>query len=172
VQDVEPDKETLRILHATIQRVTNDLDTMSFNTAIAAMMELSNHLTKATVRPKSVMKTFMLILSPFAPHLAEEIWQALTVPPSPSGRGVGGEGTLAYEPWPTYDANLLKADTIEVPVQINGKVKARLMVATDITKEALEETAKNDERIKPLLEGKTIKKVIVVPGKLVNLVVG
>jgi len=172
IQDVEPDKETRRMLHATIQRVTTGLDTMSFNTAIAAMMELSNHLTKQPVRPRSVMRTFMLILSPFAPHLAEEIWHALAVPPSPSRREVGSECTLAYEPWPTYDASLLKADTIEVPVQINGKLKAKLMVAADISKEALEEAAKSDEKVKPLLEGKTIKKVIVVPGKLVNLVVG
>src|SRR5207248_1685533 len=99
VQDVESDKETLRILHHTIQRVTNDLDTMSFNTAISAMMELTNHLTKQTVRPKSVLRTFMLLLSPFAPHLAEEMWQAL-----------GATTTLAYVDWPSYDASLLKAD--------------------------------------------------------------
>ena len=171
VQDVEPDKETLRFLHHTVQRVTIALDTMSFNTAIAAMMELSNHLTKQTVRSRSVMKTFMLILSPFAPHMAEEIWNALSMPPSPSGRGVGGEGTLAYEPWPSFDESLLKAETIEVPVQINGKLKTKLTVAPDIDKAALESAAMNDEKIKPLLEGKTIKKVIVVPGKLVNIVV-
>jgi leucyl-tRNA synthetase len=171
VQDIEPDKETLRILHHTIQRVTNDLETMSFNTAISAMMELTNHLTKQTVRPKSVLQTFMLILSPFAPHLAEELWNALSVPPSPSGRGVGGEGTLAYEPWPGYNANLLKADTAEIPVQINGKVRGKLTVAADIGKDALEAAALGDEKIKGLLQGKTIKKVIVVPGKLVNFVV-
>ncbi|MBM3992593.1 MAG: leucine--tRNA ligase [Planctomycetes bacterium] len=174
VQDVEPDKETLRLLHQTIQRVTDDLDTMSLNTAISAMMEFTNHLTKQTVRPRSVLKTLVLLLSPFAPHIAEELWQALAELPSPSGRGVGGEGnhTLAYEPWPTYDPNLLKADTIEVPVQINGKVKAKLTVAADIGKDALEQAARNDDKVKSQLEGKTIKKVIVVPGKLVNLVVG
>ncbi len=172
VRDVEPDKETQRILHETIKRVTNDLDTMSFNTAISAMMELTNHLTKEAVRPKSVLRTFMLILSPFAPHLAEELWQALHGLPSPSGRGAGGEGSLAYEPWPSFDESLLKADTIEVPVQINGKLKAKLTVAADITKQALEAAALSDAKIKPLLEGKSIKKVIVVPGKLVNLVIG
>jgi len=161
IQDVEPDKETLRILHETIKRVTNDLDTMSFNTAISAMMELTNHLTKQTVRAKSVMKTFMLILSPFAPHLAEEIYQELGTP-----------STVAYEPWPTYDESLLKADTLEVPVQINGKLRGKLTVPADISKEALEAAALSDERIKSQLEGKTIKKVIVVPGKLVNFVVG
>jgi leucyl-tRNA synthetase len=161
VQDVAPDKDTERMLHQTIQRVTNDLDTMSFNTAISAMMELTNHLTKQTVRSKAVLKTSMLILSPFAPHMAEELWNAL-----------GGKTTLAYEPWPTFDANLLKADTIEVPVQINGKVKGVLTVPAGISKEALEEAAKTDDKIKGLLEGKAIKKAIVVPGKLVNLVVG
>jgi len=161
VQEVEPDKETLRILHHTIQRVTNDLETMSFNTAISAMMELTNHLTKQTVRSKSVLKTFMLILSPFAPHLAEEIWNAL-----------GAANTLAYEPWPSYDESLLKADTVEIPVQINGKLKSKLSVSPDLSKDELEQAARNDEKIKSLLEGKTIKKVIVVPGKLVNLVIG
>ena len=161
VQDVEPDKETLRILHHTIQRVSDGLESMSFNTAISAMMELTNHLTKQTVRPRSVLKTFVLLLSPFAPHLAEELWQAF-----------GATGTLAYERWPSYDANLLKADTIEVPVQINGKLRCKLTVAADTSKEALEQLALSDEKIKSQLEGKTIKKVIVVPGKLVNLVVG
>lgn len=172
VQDVEPDKDTLRMLHHTIQRVTNDLDTMSFNTAISAMMELTNHLTKQTVRSKSVLKTFMLILSPFAPHIAEEIWNALSVRPSTSGRGAGGEGTLAYEPWPSFDANLLKADTVEIPVQLNGKLRCVITVAAGLDKAALEAAAKDDEKVKSAIEGKTVKKVIAVPGKMVNLVVG
>jgi leucyl-tRNA synthetase len=161
VQEVEPDKETLRVLHQTIQRVTDDLEAMSFNTAISAMMELTNHLTKQTVRARSVLKTFVLLLSPFAPHLAEELWHAF-----------GSTTTLAYEPWPSYDANLLKADTIEVPVQINGKLRGKLTVAADISKDALEQAALNDEKIKSQLEGKIVRKVIVVPGKLVNIVVG
>jgi leucyl-tRNA synthetase len=161
VQDVEPDKETLRVLHQTIQRVTDDLNTMSFNTAISAMMELTNHLTKQTVRSRSVLKTFVLLLSPFAPHLAEELWHAF-----------GATASLTFEPWPSYDASLLKADTVEVPVQINGKLRGKLTVAADISKDVLEQAALNDEKIKSQLEGKTIKKVIVVPGKLVNFVVG
>jgi leucyl-tRNA synthetase len=108
------------------------------------------------------MKTFMLILSPLAPHLAEEIWTAL---------GGGGAGTLAYEPWPSYDESLLKADTLDIPVQVNGKLRSVITVAADISKEALEAAAKNDEKVKAALERKTIKKVIVVQGKLVNLVV-
>ena len=97
--------------------MTDDLDGMRFNTAIAAMMEFTNHLTPLTVRPRSVLEPFVLLLSPFAPHLAEELWHAL-----------GHTDTLAYEPWPTFDPALTKADEIEVPVQINGKLRSRLTV--------------------------------------------
>ena len=169
VQEVEPDKETKRILHLTVKRVTDDLDKMSFNTAIAAMMELTNHLTPQSVRPRSVLKTFALLLGPFAPHLAEELWSVL------HGRAEGGNalgGSLAYEPWPAYDETLLKADEIEIPVQINGKLRGKLMVPAGIDPKTLEKTALADEKVRALLEGKTIKKVIVVPGKLVNIVVG
>lgn len=161
VRDVEPDKETLRLLHHTIKRVTDDLDGMAFNTAISAMMELTNHLTRQTVRPRSVLKTLTLLLSPFAPHLAEELWQAL-----------GGAGTtLAYEPWPSFDPNLLKADTIEIPVQINGKLRGVVTVAAGSDAKALEQAALSDDKIRGQVEGKTIRKVIVVPGKMVNIVV-
>jgi len=160
VQEAEPDRDTLRQLHRTIQKVTEDLDGMRFNTAIAAMMEFTNHLTKLTVRPKGALKTFVLLLSPFAPHLAEELWHTL-----------GGKETLAYEPWPTFDAALTRADEIEVPVQIAGKIKAKLLVPPGMDKSTLEKTALADEKVKALLEGKEVKKVIVVPGKLVNIVV-
>jgi leucyl-tRNA synthetase len=159
VQDEPPDKETLRKLHQTIKKVTEDLDSMSFNTAISAMMELSNHLTKQEVRPRSVLQTFVLLLSPFAPHLAEELWQAL-----------GHKDTLAYELWPTYDEARTRADTIEVPVQVNGKLRTKLQVTPDISKEDLESAALADERVRSFLDGKQVRKVIVVPGKLVNIV--
>ncbi|MCI0377779.1 MAG: leucine--tRNA ligase, partial [Gemmataceae bacterium] len=167
VQDVEPDKETRRFLHQTIQRVTDDLDSMSFNTAIAAMMEFTNHLTPLKIRPRAVLRTFVLLLSPFAPHLAEELWDLLgragdvSPPiPSPSGGERAVKGTLAYEPWPTYDASLLRADSIEVPVQINGKLRSKLTVAADIDAASLEQTARADEKIRGLIEGKTVRKVI------------
>jgi leucyl-tRNA synthetase len=160
VRDVEPDRETLRKLHQTIRKVTEDLDGMAFNTAISAMMEFSNHLTKQEVRPRSVLGPFVLLLSPFAPHLAEELWRAL-----------GHTGTLAYEPWPIYDEALTREDQIEVPVQVNGKLKSKLRVPPDIRKEELEKLALADERVRALINGKQVRKVIVVPQKLVNIVV-
>src|SRR5262249_38112171 len=111
VQAIDPDPDALRKLHQTIQKVTDDLDGMRFNTAIAAMMEFTNHLTKLEVRPRSLLEPFVLLLSPFAPHVAEELWHAL-----------GHANTLAYEPWPKFDPDLIKADEIEVPVQVNGKL--------------------------------------------------
>src|SRR5206468_6609678 len=95
VQDVEPDKETLRELHRTIKKVTEDTDGMRFNTAISAMMEFSNHMTGQKVRPKGVLRPFVLLLAPYAPHVAEELWAAL-----------GNATTLAYEPWPKFDPEL------------------------------------------------------------------
>src|SRR5205807_240996 len=140
--------------------VTEDLDKLSFNTAIAAMMEFTNHLTPQAVRPRSVLKAFTLLLNPFAPHLAEELWHALTCPPE----GKRQPGTLAYEPWPTYDESLLKADTVEIPVQVNGKLRAKLVVSTDVDKNTMEKAALADDKVRALIEGKAIKKVIVVPG--------
>ncbi|MGE3809474.1 MAG: class I tRNA ligase family protein, partial [Gemmataceae bacterium] len=136
-------------------------DGMRFNTAIAAMMVFTNHLTKLEARPRAALETFVLLLAPFAPHLAEELWAAL-----------GHKETLAYATWPTFDATLIQADEVEVPVQLNGKVKSKLTVPAGIDAKALEELARGDDKIKSLLEGKQIKKVIVVPGKLVNIVAG
>jgi leucyl-tRNA synthetase len=161
VQDVAPERQTLRLLHQTIRKVTQDLDAMRFNTAIAAMMEFTNHLTPLPVRPRSVLEPFVLILSPFAPHLAEELWRAL-----------GHADTLAYEPWPSFDPALASEDEVEVPVQVNGKVRLRLTVPAGLGKEELERTVLADAKVQALLSGKQIRKVIVVPGKLVNIVVG
>ncbi len=160
VKDVPPERETLRKLHQTIQKVTQDLDGMRFNTAIAAMMELTNHLTPLPARPRSVLGPLVLLLSPFAPHLAEELWRVL-----------GHTDTLAYEPWPAFDPALVKEDEIEVPVQINGKVRLRLTVPADVDAKALEALALADPKVRELLAGKAPKKVIVVPKKLVNIVV-
>jgi leucyl-tRNA synthetase len=161
VQDVPPDRETVRKLHQTIQKVTEGLDGMRFNTAISAMMEFCNHLNRLEVRPRSVLEPFVLILSPFAPHLAEELWNAL-----------GHAKALAYEPWPAFDQALTKADEIEVPVQVNGKLRSKVTVPADVDEDTLRTTALADERIRALVDGKQLRKVIVVPKKLVNIVVG
>jgi leucyl-tRNA synthetase len=161
VQDVPPDRDTQRRLHQTIQKVTDDLDGMRFNTAIAAMMEFVNHLTRLEVRPQSVLEPLVLLLSPFAPHLAEELWSAL-----------GHGQTLAYEPWPSFDPALTKADEIEIPIQVNGKLRSKVLVPVDIDEAALRELALADERIRGLIAGKQVRKIIIVPKKLVNIVIG
>jgi leucyl-tRNA synthetase len=161
VQDIEPDRETLRRLHLTIQKVTDDLDNLRFNTAIAAMMEFTNHLTPLAVRPRRVLEPFVLLLSPFAPHLAEELWRAL-----------GHKETLAYEPWPKYDPALLTTEEVEIVVQINGKVRTRLMLPAALDEEALKKKVLENPTVRSLLEGKQVRKVIAVKGKLVNIVIG
>jgi leucyl-tRNA synthetase len=159
VRDVPPDRATLRKLHQTIQKVTDDLEHMRFNTAISAMMEFTNHVTPLAEKPRSVLEPFVLLLSPFAPHLAEELWRAL-----------GHAGTLAYEPWPEYDPALAREDEVEVPVQVNGKLRSKLKVPAGTAESALREAALADGRVKELIAGKQVRKVIVVPGKLVNIV--
>jgi leucyl-tRNA synthetase len=161
VQEVKPDEETLRKLHQTIKKVSEDIDGLRFNTAIAAMMEYSNHLTKLPVRPRSVLEPFVLLLAPFAPHLAEELWQAL-----------GHQDTLAYAPWPQHDENLVKENVIEIPVQVNGKLRGKITIPADADEEAQKQAALADPNVQQHLAGKTIKKAVVVKKKLVNFVVG
>jgi leucyl-tRNA synthetase len=160
VRDVDPDRETLRQLHRTIKKVTEDLDGMRFNTAISSMMELVNYLTRLEVRPRQVVEPLVLLLSPFAPHLAEELWSVL-----------GHSTSLAYEVWPKFDEALTRADEVEVPVQIKGKLRARILVPADIDEATLRERALAEPRIAELISGKNVVKVIIVPRKLVNIVV-
>jgi leucyl-tRNA synthetase len=160
VQSVDPTAEQNRVLHKTLSAVTADLARLDFNTAIARMMEFTNFFTKAEVRPREALEKFVLVLSPFAPHLTEELWQLL-----------GHDRTLAYEPWPAADPQWLKEDTVEIPVQINGKLRGRLIAPAGADVAALESLARADERIAELIAGKTIVKVVVVPGRLVNFVI-
>ncbi len=160
IHEVPPSAEQNRMLHRTIAAVTKDIEAMSFNTAIARMMEFVNYFTKEETRPKSAMSAFALLLSPFAPHLAEELWLRL-----------GHSQTLAYEPWPSYDEALLKSDEIEIPIQINGKVRGRIVVPANITAERLEQMARSDHAVIEWLAGKQIVKAIVLPGRLVNFVI-
>ncbi len=160
VQSTEPTAEQNRMLHKTIKAVTEDLDRMAFNTAIARMMEFTNFFLKEQIRPREAMEKFVLLLSPFAPHVAEELWG-----------GLGHDRTLACESWPKFDESLIREDTVEVPVQICGKLRSRIRVPVDCDKAALEKAARGDPRIAELLAGKTVVKVIVVSGRMVNFVV-
>jgi leucyl-tRNA synthetase len=133
---------------------------MRFNTAISQLMELTNHLTRLTVRPRAVLEPMVLLLAPFAPHIAEELWSAF-----------GHRKTLAYEPWPEFDLALTQEDHVEVPVQVNGRLRSKIQIAAGSDEATLRSAALADPKIRALLEGKTIVKVIVVPGKLVNIVI-
>jgi leucyl-tRNA synthetase len=160
VQRVEPTKEQAKIVARTVAGVTDDLEAMRFNTAISKLMEFVNAFTSAEVRPWSAMETFTLLLAPSAPHLAEELWELL-----------GHGENLAYHPWPTFDPALLVDDEIEIPVQINGKLRGVVLVPNGSDRQFIEKAAAADPKIAALLEGKTVRKVVVVPGKLVNFVV-
>lgn len=151
--------ELERSYHETVMKVTDHYEGLRFNTGISQLMVFINDAYKADTLPKEYAEGFVKLLSPIAPHLAEELWNKL-----------GHEGSISYEAWPQYDESKLVDDEVEIVVQLNGKVKAKLTVPADATREQLEELAKNDARVKEQLEGKTIRKVIAVPGKLVNIV--
>jgi leucyl-tRNA synthetase len=161
VQAALPTLEQSRVVARTIAPVTADIEALRFNTAISRLMEFTNFFTSQEVRPESSMKSFVLLLAPFAPHIAEELWQIL-----------GQKQTLAYAPWPDYDPALLEDAEIEIPVQVNGKLRGRIVVPAGTDRQQIEEAARKDSRIAALLDGKTIRKIVVVPGKLVNFVVG
>jgi leucyl-tRNA synthetase len=160
VTDDVPDEEQLRMLHKTIDAVTRDTDGMRFNTAIARMMEFVNFFTKQETRSRTVMKSFVLLLSPYAPHVGEELWRLL-----------GGEGTLAYEPWPKCDEKYLKEDTVEIPVQVNGKVRSKITVPSDADKDTILAAATADDKAASYLENMQLIKSVVIPGRMVNFVV-
>lgn len=155
----EYDEAMERIYHETVKKVTKDFENLHFNTAISQMMVFVNEGYKVERISKEFMEGFIKLLYPIAPHLGEELWERL-----------GNEDTITYEEWPTYDESKLIEDEVEVVIQVMGKVRSKINVAKDISKEELEEAALANEKIQPWLEGKTVRKVIVVPGKLVNIV--
>ncbi|HEX2575223.1 MAG TPA: class I tRNA ligase family protein, partial [Aquihabitans sp.] len=164
VADGAPADETSRALHRTIASVHEGMQTLRFNTSIARITELTNHLTSAYPDggvPRSVAEPLVLLLGPLAPHVAEELWARLGHPDS-----------LAHQAYPTADDRWLVDDTVEIPVQVNGKVRSRITVAADADRAALEAAARADDKVVALLDGATVRKVVVVPGKLVNFVVG
>ncbi len=154
-----------RVLHATIKKVTQDIESLSFNTAISQMMIFTNEFTNAKPRPLEALRLFLPLLSPFAPHLVEEIWFHL------SAKFPGFEGLASQSAWPAWNEEYLIVDEISYAVQINGKVRGHLTVPTGADKESVEKAAFTDPALAEHLLGKEVKKVIVVPGRLVNIVV-
>jgi leucyl-tRNA synthetase len=160
IQDAEPDEETERLLHQTIKKVGGDFETLSFNTAISALMIFVNHVGRLDVRPRKVVEPFVLLLGPMAPHIAEELWERL-----------GHQDSLAYEPWPVYDEVLTREKEIELAVQVNGKIKDRIVVAVGADEEQIKTEALSNEKVAAAVAGKTPRKVIVIKSRLVNVVV-
>lgn len=149
----------LNILHKTIKKVSDDIENLHFNTAIASMMVFVNEATNWSLRPKSIIQQFIILLSPFAPHISEELWQRL-----------GRSDKLLYHSWPSYDERYLKVAEITWVLQINGKIRDKINASPNISKEEIEKLALKSAKISKLIEGKNIRKIIVVPRKLVNIV--
>lgn len=158
--EIPLDKAQTKVVHATIKKVTEDIESLSFNTAISQMMIFVNAFTGATQRPVSAIRILLQLLNPLAPHITEELWHRL-----------GCQGTVADQAWPEWDADALIEDELELVVQINGKVRDKFIVKRDASKEEIEEAALSSPRAKEWTADKTIRKVIVVPGKLINIVV-
>jgi leucyl-tRNA synthetase len=161
IREAEGSETLTRVYHQTIKKVTEDFTELRFNVGISQMMVYINEAYKQEVLPKDQMEGFVKILSPIAPHLAEELWSKL-----------GHTDTITYEAWPTFDESKLVENEIEIVVQVNGKLKTKLVIPADATREQMEELARADETVEQAIADKQIRKVIAVPGKLVNIVVG
>jgi leucyl-tRNA synthetase len=155
------DRETLRLVHKTVKKVGDDIEAMRFNTAVSAMMILVKHLGALAAVPREAARTLALLMSPFAPHIGEELWQRL-----------GGRTTLAYEPWPSFDPELVKDDLVEIGVQVNGKVRGAVTLAADAPEAVAREAALADPKVAAHVLGKTVKKLVYVPGRIINVIVG
>ncbi|MGA9407584.1 MAG: leucine--tRNA ligase, partial [Bacteroidota bacterium] len=160
VKAVEVSQDLERLFHSTVKKVGEDVEALRFNTAISQMMILVNELTKTESRPRQILEPLVLVLAPFAPHIAEELWQKL-----------GHESSLACEPWPSFDESKMQQKTVEVVFQVNGKIRARSNVPVDMDESALKQLAYAEQNVKQHLDGKSVVKEIIVKNKLVNFVV-
>jgi leucyl-tRNA synthetase len=154
------DGKLTKLYHQTVKKVTSDFESLGFNTAIAQMMVFINEVYKTGSCPKEYAEGFVKMMSCITPHVCEEIWQIL-----------GHNESIAYESWPVYDEAKCASDEIEMPVQVNGKVRSVVMIAKDADKDDILAIVKADEKVAAALDGKTIVKEIVVPGKIINIVV-
>ncbi|HSN83423.1 MAG TPA: class I tRNA ligase family protein [Polyangiales bacterium] len=158
--ETRPDLPLTRLLHRTIRKVTDDIEGLRFNTAISAMMVLSNELMKLDRVPAEAIEVLAQLLHPFAPHLGEEVWEMLGRAPS-----------IQRHPWPTYDAALCEEDQVEVPVQVNGKVRGRITLPKDASQDQALAAARELPTVAAQLDDKPLRKTIWVPGKILNLIV-
>ncbi len=160
VKKIQADEATLRLLNQTIKKVGDDIENFGFNTAISAMMILVNLLMKLQDVPKDAIEKLVLILSPFAPHICEELWEKL-----------GHRDSIAYENWPQYDKELIREKEIELAIQVNGKIRDKIVVPADTDEEHIKQKALSSEKVVSAMDGKQPKKVIVIKSRLVNIVV-
>jgi len=149
-----------KLLHRTIKKVGDDIESMNFNTAIAQMMIFVNEFLSLERKSRAAMETFTLLLAPFAPHIAEELWSKF-----------GHAGSLSHAKWPKFDHDKIREETVELVVQINGKVRAKLAVPVNLAEDEVKELVLNGDGVRKYLEGKTIDKVVVVKNRIVSLVV-
>jgi leucyl-tRNA synthetase len=156
----EGSEETRKLLHRTVKKVGSDIDSLRFNTAVSEMMIFANHLAKLDKPPRGAVEKLTLCLAPFAPHLAEELWSRL-----------GHEPSVAEAPWPSFDPALCEDDAREIGVQVNGKVRGRVMLPVNASEEAAREAGLADPNVAKFIEGKTLRKVVYVPGKILNFIV-
>ena len=156
----EENKNLEKVYHQTVKKVSEDFESLGFNTAISQMMIFINAVYKEEVFPKEYAEGFVKLLNPVAPHIGEELWEML-----------GHTGTIAFEAWPTYDESKLSDDEKEIAVQVNGKVRATIKIAVDEAEDSIKAKALEEENVKRHMEGKEVVKVIVIKGKIVNIVV-
>jgi len=164
LSEVEPSRQQLRVVHATIKKVTQDIEALAFNTAISQMMIYVNAFTNLEQRPVQAVRRLLILLSPFAPHLAEEIWYQL------STRFPGFVGLVSEQPWPSWNEEYLVESEVEVIIQVNGKLRDKMTVAKDLDEASLEKLARASAKVQESLKDKEVRKVVVVPNKIVNLV--
>lgn len=160
VDAVELTKDQRRLLHATIKKVTEDTESLNFNTAISQMMIFLNEFSKLSVMPREAAEAYVLLLAPYAPHIAEEMWEIL-----------GNAAPVSLKDWPTYNEAFIKEDEVEVLIQVLGKPKARIMMPVEADAAEMQRLAEADATVQKALEGKTVVKVIAVPKRVVNFVV-
>ena len=161
VTDEEPSADALKSIHKLIKKVTGDIENFSYNTSVSAFMICVNELTAMKCRSRIVLEPLVILLAPFAPHIAEELWHRL-----------GHDTSVTVAPWPEYDEKYLVENSVKYPVSFNGKVRYTLTLPASATKDEVEAAALADPAAAKWLDGKTVRKTIVVPGKIVNIVVG